>query len=188
MHTTSASLLVRVRQPSDQEAWQRFVKLYTPLLYFWARRLGLQEQDAGDLVQDVLTNLVRKMPEFRYDGEQSFRNWLKTMFLNLWRNQCRRQPLPVQPGSQFEKEDSACPDPAEAFAEADYRKQLVGRALELMQSEFQPNTWKACWEHVVSGRSAAEVAADLGISEGAVYVAKFRVLKRLNQELQGLLD
>jgi RNA polymerase sigma-70 factor (ECF subfamily) len=76
----------------------------------------------------------------------------------------------------------------DAFWEKDYRSQLVGRALELMQSHFQPATWKACWECVVNGRSPVEVAAQLGISVNAVYIAKSRVLSRLRQELDGLLD
>src|SRR5437879_1117603 len=105
MNTTPASLLERVRQIADQDAWQRFVKLYTPLLYFWARRLGLQDQDAGDLVQDVLANLVRKMPEFNYDRDRSFRNWLKTLVLNQWRNNARRQVLPVVRGPATEQVD-----------------------------------------------------------------------------------
>src|SRR5581483_8600497 len=66
MHTTSASLLERLRQPSDADAWGRLVRLYTPLLLYWARRLGLQYPDAADLVQDVLVVLVQKLPEFHY--------------------------------------------------------------------------------------------------------------------------
>jgi RNA polymerase sigma-70 factor (ECF subfamily) len=80
------------------------------------------------------------------------------------------------------------PDAAAEFWETDYRRHVVARAMESMQSDFQPTTWKACWEFVVSGRSAAEVAAELGISRGAVYAAKFRVLTRLRQELDGVLD
>src|SRR5947209_13312864 len=76
MHTTSASLLHRLRQPSDKESWPRFVKLYTPLLFYWARRLGLQEPDAADLVQDVFTALVQKLPQFEYDPDRGFRSWL----------------------------------------------------------------------------------------------------------------
>jgi RNA polymerase sigma-70 factor (ECF subfamily) len=67
MHTTSATLLERLRQPADQEAWARFVRLYTPLPYYWARRVGLQEQDAADLVQEVFAVLFQKLPEFTYD-------------------------------------------------------------------------------------------------------------------------
>jgi RNA polymerase sigma-70 factor (ECF subfamily) len=82
----------------------------------------------------------------------------------------------------------AAPDPLEDFWEADYRRHLVGQALQLMQADFQPTTWKACWEHAVAGRSAAEVAAELGMTPGAVRAAKFRVLSRLRQELAGLLE
>jgi RNA polymerase sigma-70 factor (ECF subfamily) len=188
MHTTSASLLERLRLPTDQAAWERFVQLYTPLLYYWARHLGLQPNAAADLVQDVLTALVQKLPEFVYDRDKSFRNWLRTLTLNRWRNNRRRRAVPVLDAPVGDLADPAGPDPVDAFAEAEYRKQLVGRVLELMRAEFQPGTWKACWEHVVSGRSAADVAAELGISPGAVYVAKCRVLRRLRQELKGLLD
>src|SRR5262249_50774343 len=72
MNTTSASLLNRLRPPGEEDAWTRFVKLYTPLLYTWAHRLNLQDQDAADLVQDVFATLVQKLPEFRYDRQNSF--------------------------------------------------------------------------------------------------------------------
>src|SRR5262245_32982810 len=97
MHTTSISLLERLRQPQEEQAWRRFVDLYTPLLYFWARRTGLQEADAADLVQQVLAILVRKLPEFSYDREKSFRNWLRTVTLNEWRAWQRR--LAQQPAA-----------------------------------------------------------------------------------------
>jgi RNA polymerase sigma-70 factor (ECF subfamily) len=183
---TSASLLQRLRQPGQEQAWTRFVQLYTPLLYCWARRLGLDEPDAADLVQDVLTLLVRKLPEFTYDRSKSFRAWLRTVTLNHWRNRCRRAELPRASGHP-DLDNLADNDATDAVAETEYRQWLVGRALELMQTEFQPTTWKACWECVVVGRPAAEVAAELGISVGAVYMAKSRVLSRLREELTDLL-
>jgi RNA polymerase sigma-70 factor (ECF subfamily) len=186
MDSTCPSLLERLRQPSEQRAWERFVQLYTPLLFTWARRLGLPEHDAADLVQDVLVQLVRKLPEFTYDRHQSFRGWLWTVTLNKWREKRRRPRAPTD--GQADLNQVADSDPVAAFDEADYRRHVLSRALELMQAEFHPNTWKACWEHVVCGRPAAEVAAELGVSTGAVYVAKSRVLRRLRQELQGLLD
>ena len=80
-------------------------------------------------------------------------------------------------------------DPTDdAVEEVEYRQWLVSRALELMRSEFSPSVWRACWEHVVSGRSASEVGQELGMTEGAVYAAKCRVLKRLRQDLDGLLE
>jgi RNA polymerase sigma-70 factor, ECF subfamily len=184
---TSASLLERLHQPAQEHAWARFVQLYTPLLFFWARRLGLQEPDAADLVQDVFALLVRKLPEFTYDRHRSFRAWLRTVTLNSWRNRRRRAELPRAEGPA-DLDGLAGPDPADVLGEEEYRRWLVGRALELMQAEFQPSTWKACWECVVHGRPAAEVAADLGLSVGAVYMAKSRVLSRLRLELADLLD
>jgi RNA polymerase sigma-70 factor (ECF subfamily) len=183
---TPASLLKRLREPHSQQAWTRFVQLYTPLLYHWARRLGLHDPDAADLVQDVLVLLVRKLPEFTYDRNKSFRAWLRTITHNCWRTRCRRFELPreVHPPDLDGLADSADED---VLSETEYRQWLVGRALELMQAEFQVTTWKACWECVVSGRAAAEVAAELGMSVGAVYMAKSRVLSRLRQELTDLL-
>jgi RNA polymerase sigma-70 factor (ECF subfamily) len=187
MHTTPVSLLERLRQPGEQGAWQRFMELYAPLLYYWTRRLGLQPQDAADLVQEVFATLVRKLPEFVYDPRKSFRSWLRTVTLNKWRDQLRQRTEPPAGGhSAFA--NLAVPDNTEWVGQEEYRQDLIRRALQIMQSEFQPTTWKACWEYVVCDRPAAEVAAELGISVGAVYVAKSRVLSQLRRELAGLLD
>jgi RNA polymerase sigma-70 factor (ECF subfamily) len=187
MNTTSPSLLYRLRERGEEGAWARFVKLYAPLLHFWARGVGLQEQDAADLTQEVLTTLVEKLPEFQYDPASSFRGWLRTIVLNKWRDRCRRK-MPRAVGDDNHVLDVPATDDSNAFGEAEYRQHIVSRALQLMQTEFPAKMWKACWEHVAQGRPAAEVAAELGISPGTVYVAKARILSRLRVELQGLLD
>jgi RNA polymerase sigma-70 factor (ECF subfamily) len=188
MHTTSASLLQRLRRPDERAAWDRFVELYTPLLFHWARRVGLQEQDAADLVQDVLTTLVQKLPEFTLDDNGNFRGWLRTVTLNKWRDNARRRATRPLVGDAAALAELPAPAELEDFWEAEYRKHLVDRALAVMRAEFQPTTWQACWQFVVEGRPAAEVAAALGISENAVYIAKSRVLRRLREELEGLLE
>jgi len=188
MHTTSISLLERLRRPAEHEAWARFVQLYTPLLFYWARRTGLPPQDAADLVQEVLTVLLQKLPEFQYEQEKSFRNWLRTITLNKWRDFCRRRAASPAILDPREIEEAQSPDPSDAFAEVEYRQRLVARALEIMKREFQPDTWKACWECLAADRPAAEVADELGLTANAVYLAKSRVLRRLREELQGLLD
>jgi RNA polymerase sigma-70 factor (ECF subfamily) len=188
MQSTPPSLLEKLHNPADHQAWQEFVDLYTPLLYHWARRAGLQDQDAADLLQDVFTTLYQKLPEFQYDQHKSFRKWLRSVTLNQWRDNCKRrgrQPLGSNPDAL---NDVPASDGLDAAAEREYRQHLVGRALRLMQAEFQPTTWKACWEFVVRDRPAAEVARELGISENAVYIAKCRVVSRLRQELEGLMD
>jgi RNA polymerase sigma-70 factor (ECF subfamily) len=132
-------------------------------------------------VQDVFALLLRKMPEFEYNG-QGFRAWLRTVTLNRWREVCRKARPAVAEGME------QVPDPGEPFWEADHRGHLARRLLALMQSEFAPSTWKACWECVVEGRPAADVGRELGLSPGAVRAAKFRVLCRLRHEMQGLVD
>jgi RNA polymerase sigma-70 factor, ECF subfamily len=187
MDTTPISLLERVRQQGDREAWQRLVELTTPLLFAWAYRAGLRNHDAADLVQEVLAALVEKLPSFDYDRDRSFRGWLRVVTTNKFLEKRRkRSPEAVDPDDPCLGEELA--DPAEPFWEQEYRKALVARALDLMQSHFQPTTWKACWECIVSGRPVAEVAANLGLTTAAVYVAKGRVLRRLRAELAGMWE
>jgi RNA polymerase sigma-70 factor, ECF subfamily len=188
MNTTSITLLEQLRTPGRPDAWRRFVHLYTPLLYHWARRLELSAEDAADLVQEVLILLVQRLPQFAYDRRGSFRGWLRTVLVNRGRD-LRRRLARSACGRQSEHvPEPEVDDNTLAFDEAEYRQHLVKRALELMQTDFEPVTWKACWESTVADRPAAEVARELGISVNAVYLAKARVLSRLRQELDGLLD
>jgi RNA polymerase sigma-70 factor (ECF subfamily) len=188
MNSTSISLIERVCQRQDKSAWERFVQLYTPLLCHWVRRLGIEGQDGADLVQDIFTVLVQKLPAFSYDPNKRFRAWLWTVVRNCCRERSRRRQVPIQPGEPEILSQATIPDIAEDVADEEYRCYLTRRALELMQAEFQPATWKAFWESVVNQRPAAEVAAELGLTENAVYLAKGRVLHRLREELKGLLD
>lgn len=188
MDSTSESILVRVRHRGDHEAWRRFVQLYTPMLYSWCGAMGLQGEDADDLVQDVFTLLLQKLPEFQYDRDKSFRAWLHTVLRNKWREQ-RRRRAPVALDTQVGPlADMESPEGSGIFGETEYRRQLVRRALEIIRCDFEAVTWKAWEAFSVAGRPAADVAEELGISVHAVYLAKSRVLRRLRQELDGLLD
>lgn len=187
MQTTPASLLERLRQPEAEAAWERFVHLYTPLLCMWSRRLGLEGSDVEDLVQDTFALLARKLPEFQYQPDKRFRGWLWTVLLNKVRAQ-RRGRVPVQPMAAEDLPPVVVPDIAEEIEEAEYRRYLIQRALQLMEAEFAPTTWKAFHACVADDRPAQEVAAELGLTVTAVYAAKSRVLRRLREELHGLLD
>lgn len=182
--STPVSLLARLRERPAAENWARFVELYSPLLYTWASRLGLTEHDAADLVQDVFATLVERLPQFQYEPEKSFRAWLKTVLLNRWRQWQRRHEVAATAATLTMLR---APDELD-LAEQEYRRQLTQRALAIMQADFEPTTWKACWETVVNQRAAADVAAELGMTINAVYLARSRVLRRLRGELDGLLD
>jgi RNA polymerase sigma-70 factor (ECF subfamily) len=183
---TSPSLLERLRKPEELRAWSRFVELYTPLLFFWSRRLGLSPQDAEDLVQDVFTDLIQKLPEFTYNEQKSFRGWLRKIVLNKWTDRQRRRQLPTVSGEEANALQLTAAENS-PFWEGEHRQFLVRQALEVMQTEFEPTTWKAFWAFVVEGKTGSQVASALGITEGAVYVAKCRVLRRLRQELKEFL-
>lgn len=185
MQPTPMSLLDRLRRPGDHEAWERFVRLYSPLLDHWAGRLGLGPDAAADLVQDVFVTLLHAMPGFVYNPARRFRGWLWTVTVNKARERRRADPgfVGLDPADEPHSPD-AVPD----FVEQDYRVYVTGRALQLLRRDFEPHTWAAFWEHVTNGRTAADVAAELGTSVGAVYAAKTRVLARLRVELRGLGD
>ena len=188
MSITSLSLLERLRRPArEPDAWDRFDRLYSPLLHYWARKVGLTADEARDAVQEVLMSLLDKLKQFEHDG-RSFRGWLRTVVQNECRDyfrKRRREPQPIKDGSL---QDLAIIDDSQTFDEREYRAWVARRALQLMQSEFEDSTWRACWGMTVDGRSAREVAEELGITENAVFLARSRVLRRLRKEFDGLLD
>lgn len=186
MTATPVSLLQRLKSRQDSAAWDRFVQLYTPLLYYWVRKTGLQEADAADLVQDVLTVLVVQMPEFARRRDGSFHSWLRTVVMNARRDQLKRRQ-PAQLGENNSAEPFT-PDPLETFIENEYRGHLALQALRIMKGDFAPVTWQAVWAWVVEGRPAEDVVKQYGLSIGALYAAKCRVLNRLRAELAGLAD
>lgn len=184
---TPVSLLERIRQSGEREAWDRFVDLYTPFLFYLANRVGLCGDAAEDLVQDIFAILLARLPTFTYAPGKSFRSWLRTVTLNKWRESLRKKAAQTT-AQDLDWDSLQSRQDLDAIWEAEYHRLVAQRALELMRRDFSPTTWQTCWELVVKGRSANDVAAQFGISVGAVYSAKFRVLARLRNELSGLLD
>lgn len=186
MNTTSISLLNRVRESTDQEAWDRFVDLYTPMIYRWALGIGLPKSEASDLVQDIFLTLSQKLPSFQYDESKNFRSWLKTVTSNRAKDFLRRRACQaVEGGSLATKVLS--PDNVEFLADQEYNQHLTARIAEFMKSEFEEKTWQACWRTLVQGESVEEVSQSLEMTPNAVYVARSKVLRRLRVELDGLL-
>lgn len=188
MDSTSHSLLDQLRRADRAAAWPRFVHLYTPVLLRWAARLGVPPSDRDDLIQIVYATLLRVLPTFDYSRDRSFRAWLYAVVANKWKDARRKkQPVAMAPdGSAFP--EPAVPDPAAAIDEAEYRAVLAARMATLIRADFTAATWQAFWATVVDERPAADVAAELGLSANAVYLARSRVLARLRQELAGLMD
>jgi RNA polymerase sigma-70 factor (ECF subfamily) len=190
--TTRPSLLLRLRDPRDARAWTEFVQVYAPLVYGYGRKQGLQDADAADLTQEVLRAVSSAVGRFEYDPERgSFRGWLLTVvrsklrtFLDRRRRQCQGSGDTT---AQHLLEEQ--PAPADdAGWEHNYERRLFIWAAEQVRREVQESTWQAFWQTAVEGRSGKQVAAALGLSVAAVYLAKSRVMTRLRErvvQLQG---
>jgi RNA polymerase sigma-70 factor (ECF subfamily) len=194
MSETSASLLQRLRLAPDAESWQRLVDLYTPLIHAWLRRYATPQQDGDDLVQEVLAIVVRKLPEFeRQPQTGAFRSWLRTITVNCLRDYWRsRHGRPLVTGdSNFLQVLSELEDPQSDLSrqwDAEHDRHVTARLMKVIQPQFEPRTWQAFQRVALDRASPDEVAAELGISVNAVFIAKSRVLARFRQEAAGLIE
>ena len=189
--STSASLLDRVRR-HDPQAWSRFAALYSPLVYGWARRGGLQESDAADVVQDVFQSVFAKLDDFQNEGQaSSFRGWLWAISRNRIRLHYRQQTGKAKAagGSAAAEQMQQLPAILDSDSEPtdeSGRRALLHRALRLIEHDFAPATWQAFWRQAMEGQSVEEIAAALSMNASSVRQAKYRVLCRLRDELAGL--
>jgi RNA polymerase sigma-70 factor (ECF subfamily) len=185
---TRASLLVQLRDGSNHSAWQEFIGLYGPMVYGFARSRGLQDADAADLMQDVMRSVMNAIGRFDYDRHQgTFRGWLFTITRNkVFSFLSARRIRPQATGdSTTNRLLDNQPDPNDDADrwEAEYQRRLAAMAMDRIRGEFQEKTWRAFWLTAVDGVGAAEAGRQVGISPGAVYVAKSRVLARLKEEV-----
>jgi RNA polymerase sigma factor (sigma-70 family) len=188
--STRQSLLVRLRDPADERAWSEFTEIYGPLVHRLARRRGLQEADAQDLVQEVFRAVARAIERYDPDPDRgSFRGWLSRIARNLIINLLtarRRQPQGTGDTDVLRLLEER-PDPTgedSAFFETEYRHRLIDWAAERIRGEFSQAAWQAFWQTGVEGRSAKEVAGALGMTLGTVYQYKSRVVVRLRREIE----
>lgn len=188
---TSHSLLEQARDPGDATSWRRLTDLYSPLVRRWVRPYVAQPADTDDVLQDVLTVLVRELPRFEHNGRPgAFRAWLKAMTVNRLREHRRRRQV-GSGGDAVLEQLHRLEDPNSDLSRSwddEHDRHVAQTLLESIRLEFQPATWRAFEATVRDGRPTAEVAAELGLSENAVLIAKSRVLKRLRQKAEGLID
>lgn len=187
---TRPSLLVRIRDPLDQRAWSEFLEIYTPLVYQLARRKGLQDADAADLVQEVFRAVAGAIDRWDPDPKRgSFRGWLSRIARNLMVNflikeEARPQASGDSRVARLLEEQPAPAGPESALFDAEYRRRLFAWAAEEVRPEFRTTTWAAFWMAGVEGKDPRTVAEALGISVGAVYHNKSRVMARLRQRIE----
>ena len=187
---TSASLLARLRQaPADQSAWAEFVDRYGRKVYGWCRHWGLQEADAQDVTQDVLVRLAEKMRGFAYDPARSFRAWLKTLARHAVSDFCDARGRAAAAGGSQAVELLQTVEAREDLVrrlEDEFDREVFEEAVARVRARVTPKTWRVFELTAQEGRSGAEAAEALGMTVAAVFVAKGRVQKLLQDEVRRL--
>lgn len=184
---TSHSLIARVKDLGDGAAWTEFLGIYQPVVFRMARRRGLQDADAQDVMQQVFLSISKSIEGWiPGDLQPPFRAWLTTIARNAITKALTRRPRDAATGSTSMVELlDAQADPQETTAEilAEARKELIRWATEQIRSEFSEATWNAFWRTAIEGVPIAEVAKSTGRSAGAVYIARYRVIARLKEKV-----
>jgi RNA polymerase sigma-70 factor (ECF subfamily) len=190
---TSASLLERLRSTRDEAAWRRLDDLYRPLVRCWLLRDPSLRDEADDLVQEVMSVLVRELPRFQRRRTGSFRRWLRTITGHRLAAHYRsRQKRPLVLGGAPQD----CPlaqlaDPHSELSrlwDEEHDRHVLCRLMELIAPLFEASTLAAFRRIAFDGVAPAQVAEELGLSLNAVLLAKSRVLSKLRQEAEGLID
>lgn len=192
MTPTSVSLLdrLKVARP-DASDWDRLQAIYLPLIQRWLSRVPGLGDESADLAQEVLSVVCREISRFDRSREGSFRAWLRQVTVNKIRNyrrRTRRRPaVGLDPADGFLERLSDPHDDLARQWDQEHDKHVMQKVLAIVQADFSPTTWEAFQRFGVDGIPAAIVAEELGFSENAVILAKYRVLKRLRDEAGDLL-
>lgn len=187
--TTRESLLKRLQGTRDESAWSEFLLIYEPLLMRLMRKRGLQENDARDTTQRVLLRINGAIERYRPDGgDASFRRWLFRIARNVvvtFLTQRSRQPVLLDDWLAAGQLEPALATSAEMeWFQQEYEQQVLAWATEQVRDEFREATWRAFVQTCIEGRSIPEVAADLKLSPGSVYVARSRIIARLRAKVE----
>lgn len=185
---STSSRILQAALAADGEAWRELTEIYGPVVYQWLRRKGVHPNDAADVMQEIFLAVHRGLPS--YDPEQGpFRNWLFIVARNAtisWWRRVDRQPQGDGGTTAYERQ-LTLPDLIQIEDPSDWTlRDVLRAALEALQSQFEQHTWLAACRVILEGQSPALVAEQLGMSVGAVYTAKSRLLSALRQRLEGL--
>src|SRR5215468_11034790 len=193
MNETRQSLLLRA-QNGETNAWKDLTDLYRPLILGWLNRQGVPASDREDLSQEVLLSVVQHLPGFQHSGHRgAFRSWLRTIVCRRTADYWRAidASTQAQGGSVATAALQEIADPESALNrqwDEEHDRYVLACLLDLVEEEFEPVTLRAFRRLALDGVNGAEAAQELGLSVAAVYVAKSRVLARIRQEAEGLID
>jgi RNA polymerase sigma-70 factor, ECF subfamily len=191
--STSSSLLRRV-WGQEAAAWRRVARVYTPFVYGWCRQFGLQTADIEDVAQEVFRAVARGLGGYLRQPQGKFRGWLWGITRKKLADHFRRVSRDVRPIGG-ETGQALLQDVVEPLSSSEFRIVhgdadvfVVQRTLQLLRDDYEEHTWQAFWRTTVGHERAADIAAELGMTKKAVRQAKYRILKRLREELEFQLD
>lgn len=190
---TSASLLERLRSSPEEADWGQLLELYTPLIRVWMRRYSSSQQDADDVVQEVLSVVIRKLPAFERQRTGSFRSWLRSITVNCLRDSWRANKFrpSATGGSDFRQILDQMEDPQSQLSQVwnkEHDQHVLRTLLDQVRPSLAEETWQAFKRVSVDGETAADVAEALGMTVNSVYIAKSRVMSRIRELGRGLID
>jgi len=191
--STSLTLLARVKA-NHVDAWDRLVELYAPLVHYWCRKKELSAEDTADVFQEVFRSVAEHIVTFRRDREgDTFRGWLRTITTNKIRDHFRVTggKAVAQGGTVAQHQLQSIADPLpedDEENESNVIQQSLKNALKWIRGDFEERTWQAFWKCQIEEQATEDIAVELEMTPAAVRKAKYRVLRRLREELEGLLD
>ncbi len=190
---TRESLLIAMRDPGNTTAWKEFSAIYRPMISRIARRMGLQASDAEDATQQVMLAVSQAISNWSKDEAKGcFRAWLTVVVKNAVRNAITRKPRDRARGGDQPQgvlyDIAIHDDELERQVEDEYRRSVFRTAAVRVRPEFAATSWQAFWITSVDGVSVVDVSAQLQMSSGAVYAARSRIMRRLQQVAQEILD
>jgi RNA polymerase sigma-70 factor (ECF subfamily) len=185
---TRHSLLMKVAESANPDAWREFTAIYRPAVYRLARRRGLQDADAEDLAQQVLVIISRKIADWRPAAPSgAFRAWLTTIARNAIVNALTRGTKQIGVGGSGTLDrlgNQPSRDEVEPEIDEEVRRGLFRQAAEQIRPEFEESTWAAFWLTAVEGLAVEDVARRLGKKTGSIYAARSRIMRRLKEQIQ----
>lgn len=194
MEETSVSLLERLAAQNLDEDWQRLLSIYRPFIDSQVRKYPQLSTEADDIVQNICMVLMRQLPQFQRQRTGSFRKWFRLVTVNQLRAEARRHRARPIPASLIAELDVALDQLLDPASEASRRwdeehdQEVLRRVIDIVRPEINPVHWQAFQLHVLEQRPAEDVAQSMGLTLNVVQLAKSRIKKRMQVELQGLMD
>jgi len=186
---TRHSLIQRLQDGGDNAAWEEFASIYRPIIVRMALSKQLQLDDAEDLAQQVLLLVLKNISKWKTDPARArFRTWLQTVVRNTTINALSRRPRDQASGGTTSLQQlQQRPDKADSlWFDLQWQRETLRWVAQKVRGEFESTTWTAFWDTAIEQLSAQEVAGRIGMSVGAVYIARSRVMQRIKQRIAEL--